>query len=115
MFLNVSTFFRTRHLAKDNLKIQSHKKRTEIDSGQLEKELSRIQHAIDFLKFRDPFEVKEESNPILDYCKYEPHAVYKYKTFNDGDFNDMLDIMTKDVINTYHELIANNNNTLKTI
>lgn len=94
------------NLAKDNIK-KINKKRTEIDPIQLEKELAGIQQALDFIKFIKPFEVKGASGPISNYCKYEPHVVYRYKTFNDSYFDKMLKVMAEDVIYTYKQLNIN--------
>lgn len=94
------------NLAKDNSKKENNKKRTEINFSKLEKELADVQQGLNFIKFITPFEMEYlPDNPTEDYCKYEPHVVYKYKKFNDRDFDKMLDFMVKDVINTYKTLL----------
>lgn len=96
------------NLAKDNSKRENNKKRTVIDAEQLEGKLLSEQYALDFIKFIEQFEVKDmQDGPIEDYCKYEPHVVYRYKTFNDSDFDKMLKVMDEDVINTCKQLNIN--------
>ena len=70
-------------------------------------QITATQQALDFIKFIKPFEVKGASGPISNYCKYEPHVVYRYKTFKDSDFDKMLKVMAEDVIYTYKQLNIN--------
>lgn len=86
------------------LAAKSCKKNSEkVDGNKLEKRLNN-NAALNFVKFVNDYDVTNLSGDLnKNYCRYGEDVVYRYKKFTDKD--DMLDIMVKDVINTYKTLL----------